>query len=199
MLSHGRKFGPREYEYLREHEVLRPRDLVTISEALAGYLQRGHETQTHWHRCLGLALFERFGLGELPRNRAFAEATSGPELMRALGAIEAAWGDPVANAWRYRHQLLALPAPSSGHLEGHPFWLSFPSRIPEPLRPLAESVSDDLLAHALAAEKLVWELDRVLVALWGCPVERLDSTVTVAELVATGLRVPTPPPPEPWE
>jgi len=187
MLYHQPKDGPWEYEDLREpSDVLRPRDLVTVVAALAGYLRRAEAKAVQRHRALALALFTCFGLEALPQREQVEQATDGEALLVALGAEERP-GDPLAHAWKYRRQLLAMPTPSAGHLEGHPYWLSFPSRLPDLIRPLAERVSDRMLAHARAAADIVRELDRVIVSLWGCPLERLDDTVTLAALTAQGI------------
>ncbi|MFY1824545.1 hypothetical protein ACN47A_01400 [Myxococcus fulvus] len=53
------------------------------------------------------------------------------------------------------------------------------------------NVADDLSAHARSANALTRKLDRAIVALWGCPVDRLDQRVTVAELVSGGLVLQT--------
>jgi hypothetical protein len=127
-------------------------------------------------------------------------AVDGEALMLALDAIKDGIAEPLANAWRYRGQLLALPTPGKGLLEGHPFWLSLGNRRgPEAIRPLADSVSDRLLTHALAAERIVADIDRVIVSLWGCPFDGLEAQVRVDELAAAGLHVPGPRPTYSWQ
>ncbi|WP_217442696.1 hypothetical protein [Myxococcus sp. CA033] len=63
--------------------------------------------------------------------------------------------------------------------------------MPTELRPMAEDVANALAAHATSATALARKLDRSIIALWGCPLERLDQRVTVAELVAEGLQLQT--------
>ncbi|MFP2895368.1 hypothetical protein [Corallococcus sp. 4LFB] len=196
MLPSRPKPGPRDFSFLQSSQLLNPHDLVTVCTALATHLDEGTPEAADWHRRLAQALFEHFGLSGLPQAHAASMAESGSELRHNLGDHEVrplAAGFELANAWRYRKQLLALALPV-GLLEGHPFWFTFPRRLPEALRPIAESVSDRLLRHAHAAEDLVSELDRVIVAMWGCPVELLDSSVMAETLVAQGLTLPPPPP-----
>ncbi|WP_163992670.1 hypothetical protein [Pyxidicoccus caerfyrddinensis] len=187
-------FVPSDYTWLSGSEVLRPADLVTIGAGLAWCLEMKREDLSGWYRPLGLALFERLGLTGLPQYRAVAEETRGPELLRALGVAE---GFPnrsnaLGRAWMFRASLLAFPDHASGVLEGHPYQLAIFNRgIPEALKPLAEQTADALIAHCRAANELARELDRAIVALWGCPLEWLDAQVTVAELVAAGLALQT--------
>ncbi|MCP3098920.1 hypothetical protein LZ198_08530 [Myxococcus sp. K15C18031901] len=186
MLYHQPKDGPWEYEDLREpSDVLRPWDLVTVVAALAGHLRRAEAKAAQRHRALALALFACFGMDGLSQREQVERATDGEALLVALGAEDKV-GDPLAHAWKYRRQLLAMPNPR-GHLEGHPYWLSFPSRLPDLVRPMAERVSDRMLAHAQAAAEIVRDLDRVIVSLWGCPPERLDDAVTLARLASQGI------------
>ena len=196
MLPNRPKSGPRDFTFLNSPGPLYPHDLVTVCVALASHLDDGTPEQADWFRRLAQALFNHFGLSELSQARAVVAATSGSDLRQELGDREVrplAAGFELANAWRYRKQLLAHPLPS-GVLEGHPFWFTFPSKLPAAVRPMAERVSDGLLAHAHAAESLVSQLDRVIVALWGCPVEQLDSAVTAGMLTEQGLKLPAPPP-----
>lgn len=111
--------------------------------------------------------------------------------MRALGAVEnPSRRDPLGRAWMLRSRLLSLPELGEGVLEGHPFVLAFGrSSIPEPLRPMAEQLANALLEHARAAHPIAAQIDRSIVALWGCPLERLDAQVTVGELEAAGLKI----------
>ncbi|WP_144370108.1 hypothetical protein [Myxococcus stipitatus] len=59
------------------------------------------------------------------------------------------------------------------------------------LRPLTSEVADSILEHARSTENIIPKLDRAIVALWGCPLDKLDHRVTVAELVADGLKLQT--------
>ncbi|AFE06958.1 hypothetical protein COCOR_06502 [Corallococcus coralloides DSM 2259] len=173
---------------------MHPHDLLTVCAALATHLDEDTPQESDWHRRLARALFQHLNLLDLPQARAVASAENGAELRQALGDRDVrplAPGFELTNAWRYRHQLLALPLLPL--LEGHPFWFTFPRKLPAVLRPMAEHVSDGLLTPALAAERLVSELDRVIIAFWGCPVEQLDSSVTAAALEAQGLDLPQPP------
>ncbi|RKH42595.1 hypothetical protein D7Y23_30935 [Corallococcus sp. AB050B] len=196
MLPSSPKSGPRDFSFLNSPVPMYPHDLVTVCAALATHLDDGRPEQAGWYRRLAQALFKHFGLSDLSQARAVASAARGSELRQELGDRDVrplAAGFELANAWRYRKQLLAHPLPS-GVVEGHPFWFTFPSKLPAAVRPLAERVSDGLLAHAHAAESLVSQLDRIIVSLWGCPFEQLDSAVTAAALEAQGLTLPPPPP-----
>ncbi|NTX54368.1 hypothetical protein [Myxococcus sp. CA039A] len=186
-------FTPRHYCELRPLANLQPADLVTLCADLAWMLEQKQEDLAGWYRPLSLALFERLGLVNLPQYQAMREQTSGAELLKALGVVDSPdWFDGLARAWLMRGRLLALPERASGVLEGHPFQLSiFHRKMPTELRPMAEDVADALAAHARSALQLAPMLDRAIVALWGCPLERLDQRVTVAELVAEGLQLQT--------
>jgi hypothetical protein len=186
-------FVPRDYRYLFESEVLEPADLVTIGSALAWMHAGQHEELAGWYRSLGDVLFERFGLGALPQRRAIQELTSGLELLRALGiVVEPDWDDALGRSWWMRSRMLGLPEVGSGALAGDPYQLTLDrSRMPVELHPLASVVAEELSAHARSANALARKLDRAIVALWGCPVERLDQRVTVAELVTGGLELQT--------
>ncbi|MBZ4410748.1 hypothetical protein K8640_21265 [Myxococcus sp. XM-1-1-1] len=184
-------FVPRDYRFLFESEVLEPADLVTIGSALA-WMQAGqHDELVGWYRALGDVLFERFSLGALPQRRALRELTSGSELLRALGIVGSPdWDDALGRSWWMRGLLLGLPEVGSGALAGNPYQLTLDrSRMPVELHPLASVVADELSAHVRSANALARKLDRAIVALWGCPVERLDQRVTVAELVVGGLEL----------
>ncbi|NTX02402.1 hypothetical protein [Myxococcus sp. CA040A] len=186
-------FTPRHYCYLLPQETLQPADLVTLCADLAWMLDRKQEDLAGWYRPLSLALFERLGLVNLPQYEAMREQTSGAELLNVLGVVDSPdFVDGLGRAWLMRSRLLALPEWASGVLEGHPFQLSiFHRKMPTELRPMAEEVADALAAHARSALQLSPMLDRAIIALWGCPLERLDQRVTVAELIAEGLELQT--------
>ena len=186
-------YGGRNFDNLDSSSVLEPVDLVTICADLAWMLDAKREDLVDWYRPLGIALFERFGLAHLPQRRAFAEATQGADLMRALGAVDTPnWFDGLGRAWSFRRPLLALPNLVAGVLEGHPFQLSVRHReMPPPLRPMAEDIANDLLSHSFASVELAQHLDQMILLLWGCPQDRLEQKVTGAELAAAGLKLQT--------
>ena len=88
-----------------------------------------------------------------------------------------------------RRRLLALSNQAVGVLEVNPFMLAIPPEIPESIQPLAESISLQFASQTRAADKLAVEIDRTIVALWGCPVGRLDAQVKVSELLVAGLKL----------
>ncbi|RKG62155.1 hypothetical protein D7X30_02200 [Corallococcus sp. AB011P] len=186
-------FVPRDYCDMYPQATLEPVDLVTICTDLAWMMDVEPEDLAGWYRPLGLALFEQFGLSHLSQRLAVAEASQGADLMHALGATDTPkWFDGLGRAWAFRRHVLALPSMVSGVLEGHPFQLSVRHRdIPPPLHPMAEEVADSLLGHARASRELAKKLDRAIVSLWGCPLERLEQKVTLAELAAAGLEIQT--------
>ncbi|RKH63054.1 hypothetical protein [Corallococcus aberystwythensis] len=186
-------FVPSDFCNLDPTSILKPMDLVTIGADLAWMLDVKREDLAGWYRTLGLALFERFGLTRLPQRPAFADAVQGADLMRALGAVDIPdWSNGLGRAWAFREHLLALPSHVSGVLEGHPFQLSVSHQeMPPPLRPMAEDVADHMLKHSGAAKEIARKLDWTIIGLWGCPLERLELKVTVAELAASGLEIQT--------
>ncbi|SEU27337.1 hypothetical protein SAMN05443572_107434 [Myxococcus fulvus] len=186
-------FVPRDYRLLFESEVLEPADLVTICSALAWMYERRYDELVGWYRALAGVLFERFGLQALRQRHASQSLTSGPELLQALGVVESPdWADALGRSWWMRSLVLGLPEIASGVLAGDPYQLAIRrSQMPADLAPFAADVAEELAAHAKAGNALARKLDRAIVALWGCPVERLDQRVTVAELVAGGLELQT--------
>ncbi|MCP3162212.1 hypothetical protein [Myxococcus qinghaiensis] len=183
-------FVPRNYCDLLPQEDLQPADLVTLGMGLAWMLEQKRDDLAGWYRPLSLAVFERFGLMELPQHQAMRDQASGVELLKVLGVVGSpGLVDGLGRAWLMRGRLLALPQWASGVLAGHPFQLSVLHRkMPTELRPMAEEVADALAVHASSANKLARKLDRSIVALWGCPLEKLDPSVTVAELIVEGLQ-----------
>lgn len=184
-------FLPRDYCYLEPTSTLSPADLVTIASDLARFMDWERDDLAGWYRPLALALFEQLELLHLPQLKAVASAKSGSELRKALGVVEEPdWNDGLGRAWVLRERLLALPGFGAGTIEGHPFLLAHGrDSLPVPVRPLARGVSDALLEHAKQALDLARELDRVIVALWGCPVERLEQKVRVSQLEKAGLEL----------
>ncbi|RKH09690.1 hypothetical protein D7X74_29065 [Corallococcus sp. CA047B] len=136
------------------------------------------------------AFFERFGLRHLPLRAVVAEATREEELERALYVV----ANPLhlhglTRAFFLRERLLALPEEDTGR-EAQLFRLAVQdTKLIPPLEALEQKLARRMLDHAQAANALTQELDRLIVAFWGYPPERLDDKVTVAELVATGLEL----------
>ncbi|QSQ15756.1 hypothetical protein [Myxococcus landrumensis] len=186
-------FVPRNYCDLSMHEHLGPADLVTLCAAVAWMRELNRQDLEGWYRSLTLALFRRFGLMALPQRKVIEEQSASVALLKSLGVVDApGWFDALGRAWHMRSLLLALPNFASGVLEGHPFQLSVVNRgVSEELRPLAGEVADALHDHAWAARDVTRKLDRSIVALWGCPLDTLDHRVSVAELVAEGLKLQT--------
>ncbi|WXH33792.1 hypothetical protein WA016_07802 [Myxococcus stipitatus] len=190
---HPRPFSPRKYYDLSRTDHLGPADLVTLCAAVA-WMREGHcEHLEGWYRSLTLALFSRFGLKDLPQRKAVEEERSSVALLKALGVVDVpGWREALGRAWYMRSMVLALPDMASGALEGHPFQLSVRNRgVAEELFPLVDEAANALLDHAWSAREVTRKLDRAIVALWGCPPDKLDHRVSVAELVAEGLKLQT--------
>ncbi|NOK19002.1 hypothetical protein [Corallococcus carmarthensis] len=104
MLPSKPKSGPRSFAFLRTDELLHPHDLVTVCAALATHLDEGTPQEADWHQRLADALFQHFGLSDLPQAHAAASVASGTELRQALGDRDVrplATGFELANAWGF--------------------------------------------------------------------------------------------------
>lgn len=184
---------PRDYAFVLDPgSRLGPADLVALAADRAVLLEV-HPEIAAWYRKLALALFDALELRHLPQREVVAGAENKEALRRGIGLVEHHdFEDVLGRSWILRQRLLAAPAFGSGTLEGHPFRidLRFPPGRDEVGR-RAAALADPLLAHAREGLRLAGEVDRLIVTLWGCPPERLDAVVTVAQLCERGLELET--------
>jgi hypothetical protein len=179
---------PRDYRDLNPGDVLEPADIVAVTSDLAYLLGWVRPDLTGWYRALALALFERFGLDHLPLRAAVADATKEGDILSAQAVVPNPDHLPaLARVSRVREGLLALPFEEDPY-EPQPFLLAkHGPKLGPPLESLERKLARRLRDHSEAAKALTRELDRLLIALWGCPPERLDDQVTVEQLIAAGL------------